>query len=97
MDQQDRFHIDQKFGEQSKQHSELKQLITKLSMEVAEIKRGVYGDEINKVPGLIDTDRSQHLRIKKLENLKNKFFWVASGVIVAAEGLHFLKDYFGHN
>lgn len=56
-----------------------------MQSELQSVKRGVYGDPTNKVSGLIDTDLSQHQRIKKLETVKNKFIWGGAGMIIVIE------------
>ena len=58
--------------------------------ELHQVKRGVYGDPANKTPGLIDTDISQHHRIKKLEEVKNKFLWTAGGITAVVSFILYL-------
>lgn len=53
--------------------------------EIHEIKRGVYGDPVNRVKGLIDTDREQHTRIKSLEDGRKKFLYFGGGALVIIE------------
>lgn len=66
-----------------------------LQTRVDDLYRGVYGDEQNSVPGLIDTDKSQHQRIKSLEDLRKKVLWIGAGIMVALEGLwHFFSEFF---
>lgn len=67
--------------------------LKRMEEEILTIKRGVYGDQPNKIKGLIETDREQHERIKKLENLKNKAIWVLAGAIGLFEGLHWLNEF----
>lgn len=61
--------------------------LTRIETDVQTIKRGVYGDQQNKVKGLIQTDQEQHLRIKKLENVKSKVIWIGLGIILAFEAI----------
>lgn len=66
--------------------------LKRMEDEILTIKRGVYGDEPNGVKGLITTDQEQHIRIKKLENTKNKVAWFIAGAFALFEGLHWLKE-----
>lgn len=59
--------------------------LKRMEDEIHTIKRGVYGDEPNGVKGLIQTDKEQHTRIKKLENGRNKFLWFGGGVLAVIE------------
>jgi hypothetical protein len=61
--------------------------LNRMETEIQTIKRGVYGDQQNKVKGLIQTDLEQHVRIKKLEDVKKKAIWIAAGFILAVEGI----------
>lgn len=77
---------------ESNKLDELIGMVKTMSTEVATIKRGVYGDQANKVPGLIDTDREQHQRIKSLENTRSKFIWWTGGAFAAIEAFwHWIK------
>ena len=51
------------------------------------IKRAIYGDPDNLVSGLIHRQVEDEVRIKRLEDVKKKFLWVASGVIIAFEAI----------
>lgn len=53
--------------------------------EILDIKRGVYGDPVNKVLGLIDTDKEQHKRIKSLEERDKKRIWIGLGALAVIE------------
>lgn len=80
-------------GDESNKLDKLIGMVETLSDEVSTVKRGVYGDAANKVPGLIDTDREQHKRIKSLEETRKKALWFAGGGIGVLEGLwHWLKN-----
>jgi len=59
--------------------------LKRMEEEIHTIKRGVYGDEPNQVKGLIQTDREQHLRIKKLEDGRRKFLYFGAGVLAVVE------------
>lgn len=52
--------------------------------ELSTIKRGIYGDPLNKVPGLIDTDKDQDRRIKELEEQRKKQKYTMAGIGAAA-------------
>lgn len=66
--------------------------LKRMEDEILTIKRGVYGDAPNGVKGLIVTDQEQHIRIKKLEAIKNKAIWVIAGGTIVIEGFHWLKE-----
>lgn len=59
--------------------------LKRMENEIHEIKRGVYGDPINRVKGLIETDQEQHKRIKTLENGHKKLLWFGGGVLAITE------------
>jgi|GEM_PF-3632102 len=81
MSPEERKHIDDKF--------------VGIEKMLAKIDRGVYGDFENKVPGLIDTDKQQHKRIKSLEDTRKKAVWVGAGIIAALElAWHGFKEWF---
>lgn len=80
-------------GDESGKLDKLISMVQTMSAEVDTIKRGVYGDQANKVPGLIDTDREQHQRLKSLEDTRKKALWVFGGGFGVLEGLwHWLKN-----
>lgn len=69
---------------------EVKATLALMSKDLTDIKRGVYGDPINKVRGLIETDLEQHQRLTALEDTKKKFFWLATAFVTFLEGtVHF--------
>lgn len=74
-------HLDKKFAEQSRQHEKLEKMLTSVVVDINQIKRGVYGDPQNQVLGLIDTDKSQHKRIKSLEDSRKKALWAGGAII----------------
>jgi hypothetical protein len=53
--------------------------------EVETIKRGIYGDSVNNVAGLLETDRKQDGRIHNLEEAKKRAIWTGGGILVAIE------------
>ncbi len=64
--------------------------------EVETIKRGIYGDEMNGVRGLMETDKEQHKRIKSLETDRSKFYWMGGGLAISWPVVwHFIKEKFG--
>lgn len=69
---------------------EIAKTLKRIEDDIHTIKRGVYGDEANGVKGLIETDREQHQRIKKLEEVKSKAVWVVAGGAGVFELLHWL-------
>lgn len=78
-------------GKLDKLMSELKSVRS----EVQTIKRGVYGDDDNDVPGLIDHQRNHLERIMSLEETRKKAFWFGTGAIVVLQVLwHFIVDWF---
>lgn len=85
MNADDRKYFDGKFGF-------IDQRIDNLSEEVDVVKRGVYGDEKNSVPGLIQNSESQNKRIKVLEEIKKRFVWIAGGVLLVIEAIHYAKE-----
>ncbi len=75
---------------------EMRTYQNEMKVEVATIKRGIYGDRENGVKGLIETDREQHARIVDLEQTKSKALWVGGGILVSIEvGWQFIKHKFG--
>jgi len=68
-------HIDKRFDE--------------LQDVVDQIKRGLYGDKANNVPGLIavhaETKADHHRRISKVEKSVMKFLWFGGGAMMAIE------------
>jgi hypothetical protein len=68
----------------------------KLDSAIEEIRRGLYGDLTNKVPGLVVERIKDHERIVKLEETKKKAIWWGAGAIFAIEMTwHYLKDKIG--
>ena len=64
-----------------------------IAREVQTIKRGVYGDEDNEVPGLIDHAKDHNKRIKSLEDTKKQALWWGGGVLLTLNAMwHFLKE-----
>lgn len=61
---------------------------------VDEISRGLYGDNKNKIPGVIDNVATHHTRLKSLEESRKKvLYWLggASAVIIMiVEVFHWL-------
>lgn len=70
-----------------------------LDKEVATIKRGVYGDKDNDVPGLIDKQKDMQEEldiakadIKDIHDTKRKVLWVGGGGLGVLEAIwHFFK------
>jgi hypothetical protein len=59
--------------------------MSKVMDDTGTIKRAIYGDPDNLVSGLIHRQVEDENRIKKLEDIKKKFVWVAGGFIIAFE------------
>lgn len=65
--------------------AEITATLKRMEGEIHTIKRGVYGDEPNGVLGLIDTDKSQDLRIKAIEDKDSKRVWMGLGALAVIE------------
>lgn len=75
-------HFDERFDSMAK-------TMQNITSEVHEIKRGLYGDQRNKVAGLIDLPP----RVGSLEESRKKALWVAGGIIAVLEfAWHLLKE-----
>jgi hypothetical protein len=85
MTQEDKEYLDEKFAFTNHQTASLKTTVDK-------IERGVYGDEDNDVPGLLQNSRDHHRRIKVFEEIKKKAIWISAGVLLVAEAIHYLKE-----
>lgn len=64
-------------------------------VQVSDISRAIYGDEKNKVPGLLERQSADEADIQKLKDAKKKFVWIASGILIAINGLMHFKDLVG--
>lgn len=71
----------------ARQLNNIEQRLAETQVEIATIKRGIYGDPQNKVKGLIETDKDQEARIKSLEDDRKKVKWTAAGLVVGLQGL----------
>lgn len=67
--------------------SQLNYLVTKfdehakhVNEELSIIKRGVYGESANKVPGLMDRQTSTETKVAALEKVKDKLVWISVGI-----------------
>lgn len=61
--------------------------------DVHDIKRGMYGDQKNKVPGLIELPP----RVSSLEETRKKLLWGVGGAILVLEVLwHIGKELIPH-
>jgi hypothetical protein len=54
---------------------------------VSSIKRAIYGDKANEVPGLLTRQASDEKRITDLESTKKQAIWWGSGLLVGLQGL----------
>lgn len=53
--------------------------------ELAEIKRGLYGDERNQFPGLIQRQAIDEAEIEKLKSNQKKALWIGTGFFTALQ------------
>lgn len=71
----------------------IQEQLGEILVKVNSIELGVYGDEKNKIPGLIDHQKGHHDRIKSLEESRKKALWYGSGALLTLNALyHFIKD-----
>lgn len=54
---------------------------------IEKMNRGLYGDEHNKQPGLMQKHYEVEGRVGKLEDIKKKAGWIAGGFILAIEAV----------
>jgi hypothetical protein len=67
--------------------------LDKILSEVDQIKRGLYGDAVNKVPGLMQDHYELKTDVKKLKDGRKKIMWVSAGFIAAVQAIWFyLKE-----
>lgn len=61
-----------------------------MQQDVSSIKRAVYGDPINQVPGLIERQNKDEAAIQSLKEGRKKLGWVLAGFIAAIQAVYFL-------
>jgi hypothetical protein len=70
------------------------QKVDEIKIEVDTIKRGIYGDQKNKVSGLIDRQDLDERRISAIEGNQKRFFAVLGMIGVAVQvALNLVWDY----
>jgi hypothetical protein len=70
------------------------QKVDEIKIEVDTIKRGIYGDQKNKVAGLIDRQDLDERRISAIEGNQKRFFAVLGMIGVAVQVvLNLVWDY----
>lgn len=68
---------------------------TNLTNDLGEVKRGVYGDIKNKVPGLIDRQGTMETDLKTVKGRQRKVYFTAGGIILGFNACIFLvKEFF---
>jgi|ERR1044072_3845414 hypothetical protein len=68
---------------------------SKVSEDMDELKRGLYGDPKNKVPGLIDRQTKTEEDVKKIKTRNARVTWYAAGFVGALNGaIYFIKELF---
>jgi hypothetical protein len=66
---------------------------TKVSEDMDELKRGLYGDPKNKVSGLIDRQTKSESDIKGIKTRNARLGWYGAGFITAINGIiYFIKE-----
>lgn len=68
-------------------NSDESQLLRDIRDEVQEIRRGLYGDPVNKVRGLVQRQEEDEVRIDKLEEFRKRIIWVWGIVVTAVVAL----------
>lgn len=79
----------------------LSRKIDQQGIEIKEIKDAIIGSEFTSGKGIIETLKEHDERVKALENIKNKVFWVAigagiSGGIAIGKLMTFIATAFSH-
>lgn len=72
---------------------ELKELLEghfkRIEDDLSEIKRGLYGDEKNKIPGALDRLTLVEEDVDKIHEVHKKAKWLGAGFIAALQGIGF--------
>ena len=61
--------------------------LRELKRDTTTIKRAIYGDPDNLVSGLIHRQIEDENKIRRLDEFKKKFVWVALGFLAAIEAI----------
>lgn len=69
---------------------EVLKVLKEIQTDVGSISRAIYGDHVNKVPGLIERQIQDELEIKRLKDAKKKFIWAATGFVIALQVVEIL-------
>lgn len=80
----------------SKALEQIAQSLERIEVELADVKRGVYGDPVNKKKGLLELDEEKHTRLKTLEEGKKKIIWVSIGAVGTIEALYWVYKQYMH-
>jgi hypothetical protein len=59
--------------------------LTQILTEVSEIRRGLYGDDLNKMPGLMQKHYEVAAKVDKLEDHRKKAIWWGMGLIAGLQ------------
>ena len=82
-----------------KENDKLDKILSRMdehSEELQTIRRGIYGDKENGVPGLLANDKDQEKRLKSLEEFKKKIVYTVGGItLVVPPFIQEIKKYFG--
>lgn len=70
--------------------------LQRIEDELADVKRGVYGDPVNKKKGLLELDEEKHNRIKVLEEGKKKIIYISCGAVATIEMLYWIYKSYVH-
>jgi hypothetical protein len=69
--------------------------IDKLTALVEKMNRGLYGDEINKQPGLMQKHFEVSAKVDMLDDHRKKAIWWGSGLMIGIQAVWFMiKEYF---
>lgn len=61
-----------------------------MQKDVADVKRAVYGDEVNKWPGLLDRQSKGEKDIASLKEGRKKLLWIVTGFGAAVEVVYII-------
>lgn len=70
-----------------KHAEETKRDLALIKEDMEDVKLGIYGNERNKVLGLLDRQSKDEDRIEKLESFKKKAIWMGTGFAAAVQAI----------
>jgi hypothetical protein len=74
--------------EKFSQHAEeTKRDLASIKEDMEDVKLGIYGNEKNKVLGLLDRQIKDEERIEKLETFRKKAMWIGTGFVAALQAI----------